>query len=89
MLLIHDHQPQVRNGRNKAERAPTTSPASPSAAIFHKRRRSVIVTPECHSAGFAPNRASTRVRNSAVSAISGNSTSACRPARRHSATASR
>ena len=44
--------------------------------VRQQRRRSVIVTPECHSAGFIPNRASTRVMNSPDSAISGSSTSA-------------
>ena len=59
------------------------------AAARQARRRPAWVTPECHSAGRAPKRASTRSRNSTESAISGRSTSACRPCRIASATASK
>ena len=82
-------KPRFWNGKNSADRAPITTCACPCPTIRQIRRRSVIVAPECHSAGFAPNRACTRCKNCSVSAISGSSTNACRPDFNAAATASR
>jgi hypothetical protein len=80
VFLIDDDQPKVAERQEQRRARAHHHLRAPSATMRHSRRRSVMVTPECHSAGRAPNRASTRVRNSAVRAISGSSTSACRPA---------
>ena len=90
MLLVDDDEAEVLGTAGRAPSArPPRALAPPVAAMRQQRRRSAWVTPECHSAGRAPKRASTREMNSPVRAISGRSTSAWRPLARHSATASR
>ena len=66
-----------------------TTFASPEAIPRQFRRRSDERKPECQGTGAQPNLASNRFRNGSVSAISGNRTSACLPARRHWAIASK
>lgn len=89
MLLIDDDQPKIAEGQEKRRAAhPRPAPPYPRPPCA-KDGGAPWVTPECHSPGLEPNRSSTRARNSLVKAISGNSTSACRPLRKVSATASR
>ena len=78
--------PKSGNGRNNAERAPTTTFAAPVATARYVARRTAGVSSECHTAGIAPKRAKKRCRNCTDSAISGNSTSAWLPAPSASAT---
>ena len=81
--------PKFLNGRYKDERAPTTTWALSSPTIRQHRLFSVIVTPECHCAGFSPNRFFNLSINSTVRAISGIKINACFPNDKHSETASR
>jgi hypothetical protein len=82
-------RPRSGNGRNNAERAPTTTGAAPSATARQVTRRTREVRSECHTAGATPKRRSNRSSHCDDSAISGSSTSAWRRCRRHSAIASR
>ena len=81
--------PRSGNGRNSADRAPTTTGAPPSATARHVVRRVRDDRSLCQTAGATPNRRMNRSSHCDDSAISGSSTSACRPAATHSATASR
>ena len=81
-------RPSSANGRKSAERAPTTTRASPLATACQVARRKREPISECHTAGAAPKRRSNRSSHCEDSAISGSSTSTWRPARSASATAS-
>ena len=81
--------PKFLNGRYKDDLAPTTTCALASATMRQQRLFSVIVTPECHCAGFWPNRFFSLSKNSTVRAISGIRINACLPNNKHSATASK
>jgi hypothetical protein len=62
VLLVDDEQSQaLTNGRNRAERAPTTILQRPATTASQTCRRRGGATPECHSAGAAPKRAVMRV----------------------------
>ena len=63
--------------------------ASPLAIPRQARRRCELRKSECQATGAQPKRASKRFRKGSVRAISGSSTSACPPRRRHSAIASK
>ena len=82
-------RPRFAYGRNSAERAPTTTRASPLAAARQARARSEADSAECHSTGRQPKRALKRSMNWLVSAISGSMMSACTPRSRARATASK
>ena len=77
------------NGRNSAERAPTTTFARPSAIAAQAARRSLAFRSECHATGAQPKRLAKRASHGAVSAISGTSTSAWPPWRNAAAIASK
>ncbi len=67
MFLIDDDQAQI--GEGQEQRGPCAHDQLRHRfvpTICQQRLRSVMVTPQCHSPGRAPKRASTRVRNSAV-----------------------
>ena len=64
-------RPRSAKGRNRAERAPTTTCSVPSATPRQTRSRARGATSECHSAGRVPKRRPKRSRKSAVSEISG------------------
>ena len=66
-------------GAKTAERAPTTTRASPEAIRSRSSRRSASVRPEWSSAIRAPKRARKRPTACGVSAISGTSTIAPSP----------
>ena len=82
-------RPSSLKGRNSAERAPTTTRASPVAAARQARPRSAEDSAECHSTGGQPKRRVKRSMNWLVSAISGSMISACRPFSSVRATASK
>ena len=82
-------RPKSGNGRNRAERAPTTMGAVPSATARQVCRRVRDDRSECQTAGAAWNRAVQRSSHCAPNAISGSSTRAWRPDATQAATASR
>ena len=71
--------PSDGTGANTAERAPTTTGASPDAIRSRSSRRSASVSAECSTATRSPKRARKRPSVCGVSAISGTSTIAPRP----------
>ncbi len=79
----------LRAGRQALALLPEIALTSPLATAPHSRSRWRGLIAECHSAGRAPKRTAKRSRNCDVSAISGSSTSACRPARKVAAIASK
>ena len=74
-------RPRRSTGAKTAERAPTTTDASPETIRSRSSRRSASVRPECSTAIRSPKRAWKRPSVCGVSAISGTSTIAPRPAR--------
>ena len=71
--------PSPRNGANIADRAPTTTRASPPAIRRRSSRRSASVRAEWSNATRAPKRSRKRPTACGVSAISGTSTIDARP----------
>ena len=71
-------RPRFSTGENTAERAPTTTRASPEATRRHSSYRSPALRREWITAAFA-NRARNQETICGVSAISGTSTMAPRP----------
>ena len=89
VLFIDDDEPEIAYGMNSAERAPTTTGASPAEIAAQLRARVRGVSSECHSSGRTPKRCAKRSRNWPVSAISGIRISVCLPRRTVSAIASK
>ena len=71
--------PSDGTGAKTAERAPTTTGASPDAIRSRSSRRSASVSAECSTATRSPKRSRKRPSVCGVSAISGTSTIAPRP----------
>ena len=79
MLLVDVDEPQVAEGQNSAERAPTTTRAAPVRTMSHWSRRSPAERREWNTATASPNRERKRPTVWAVSEISGTSTQASAP----------
>ena len=85
VLLVDDDQPEARTGAKIAERAPTTTRASPVAIRSRSSRRSASLSAGVEHGDASPNRAPKRPTVCGVSAISGTSTIAPRPRSRAAA----
>ena len=89
VLLVDDDQAEVGERQEQRGAGADHDRRRASATARQVMRRTREVRSECQTAGATPKRRSNRSSHCEDSAISGSSTSAWRPWRRHSATASR
>ena len=71
--------PKLEKGRNKAERAPTTTPGCPSFISRQMRFFLPAEIPECQILGIKPTHFLNRLTQLVVSTISGSKIKHCRP----------